>query len=96
MTMGTARTEADGESFDPEISTVAGTGVAGFKGDNEPAVAAQLNRPYGIALDSTGSLYFSDYNNHRVRKISTDGKISTVAGAGAGYRVTAVLLSRPC
>ncbi|WLQ39879.1 RICIN domain-containing protein [Streptomyces laculatispora] len=84
--MSTAQTEAGGESFAPEISTVAGTGVAGFKGDNELAVAAQLNRPYGIALDSTGSLYFSDYNNHRVRKISTDGKISTVAGAGPGYR----------
>ncbi|WP_228991917.1 RICIN domain-containing protein [Streptomyces sp. DH8] len=84
--MSSDQTEAGGESFDPGISTVAGTGVAGFKGDNEPAVAAQLNRPYGIALDSTGSLYFSDYNNHRVRKISTDGKISTVAGAGAGYR----------
>jgi sugar lactone lactonase YvrE len=86
MTMSTAQTEAGGESFDPEISTVAGTGVAGFKGDSELAATAQLNRPYGIAVDSTGSLYFSDYNNHRVRKISTDGKISTVAGAGAGYR----------
>ncbi|WP_322986669.1 RICIN domain-containing protein [Streptomyces sp. S584] len=84
--MSTAQTEAGDESFVPEISTVAGTGVAGFKGDNELAVAAQLNRPYGIAVDSSGSLYFSDYNNHRVRKISTDGKISTVAGAGAGYR----------
>lgn len=84
--MSTTQTEAGGENFDPEISTVAGTGVAGFKGDNELAVTAQLNRPYGIALDSTGSLYFSDYNNHRVRKISTDGKISTIAGAGAGYR----------
>lgn len=86
MTMSNAQTEAGDATFDPEISTVAGTGVAGFKGDDELAVAAQLNRPYGIALDSTGSLYFSDYNNHRVRKISTDGKISTVAGAGAGYR----------
>ncbi|MER5681531.1 RICIN domain-containing protein [[Kitasatospora] papulosa] len=84
--MSTAQTEAGDESFVPEISTVAGTGVAGFRGDNELAVTAQLNRPYGIALDSTGSLYFSDYNNHRVRRISTDGKISTVAGSGAGYR----------
>ncbi|MEU0162336.1 RICIN domain-containing protein [Streptomyces sp. NPDC006261] len=84
--MSTAQTEAGDDSFVPEISTVAGIGVAGFKGDNELAVTAQLNRPYGIALDSTGSLYFSDYNNHRVRKISTDGKISTVVGAGAGYR----------
>ncbi|MFJ8769601.1 NHL domain-containing protein [Streptomyces clavifer] len=84
--MSTAQTEAVGDGFAPEISTVAGTGVAGFKGDNELAVAAQLNRPYGIALDSSGSLYFSDYNNHRVRRISTDGKISTVAGGAPGYR----------
>ncbi|MFE2970402.1 RICIN domain-containing protein [Streptomyces sp. NPDC059340] len=81
--MSTANAAAtDGEHSAPPISTVAGTGVAGFKGDNEPAVAAQLNRPYGIAVDSTGTLYFSDHVNHRVRKITTDGKISTVAGTG--------------
>ncbi|MFJ9655881.1 NHL domain-containing protein [Streptomyces microflavus] len=84
--MSTAQTEAGGESFDPEISTVAGTGVAGFKGDNEPAVAAQLNRPYGIAVDSAGSLYFSDHSNHRIRRVTTDGKINTVAGSAAGFR----------
>ncbi|MFE3375989.1 NHL domain-containing protein [Streptomyces anulatus] len=84
--MSTAQAEAGGESFDPEISTVAGTGVAGFKGDNEPAVAAQLNRPYGIAVDSAGSVYFSDHSNHRIRRITTDGKINTVAGAAAGFR----------
>ena len=77
----------DGEYVEPPISTVAGTGVAGFAGDNGAAVSAQLNRPYGIAVDSTGTLYFSDYSNHRVRKITTDGRISTVAGTGvAGYR----------
>ncbi|MFD0041190.1 NHL repeat-containing protein, partial [Streptomyces anulatus] len=84
--MSTAQAEAGGESFDPEISTVAGTGVAGFKGDNEPAVAAQLNRPYGIAVDSAGSVYFSDHSNHRIRRVTTDGKINTVAGAAAGFR----------
>ncbi|MFY0510159.1 RICIN domain-containing protein [Streptomyces anulatus] len=84
--MSTAQAEAGGESFDPEISTVAGTGVAGFKGDNEPAVAAQLNRPYGIAVDSAGSVYFSDHSNHRIRRVTTDGKINTVAGATAGFR----------
>ncbi|MGA5895272.1 RICIN domain-containing protein [Streptomyces venetus] len=85
--MSTSQTAATGdERSAPPISTVAGTGVAGFKGDNEAAVAAQLNRPYGIAVDSAGTLYFSDYNNHRVRKITTDGKISTVAGTGvAGF-----------
>lgn len=88
MTMSTPQAAATGgEDSAPPISTVAGTGTAGFKGDNEPAVKAELNRPYGIAVDGTGTLYFSDYNNHRIRKITTDGKISTVAGTGAaGYR----------
>ncbi|MFI8812664.1 MULTISPECIES: NHL domain-containing protein [unclassified Streptomyces] len=84
--MSTAQAEAGGEGFDPQVSTIAGTGVAGFKGDNGSAAEAQLDRPYGVAVDSTGTLYISDYNNHRIRKITTDGKISTVAGAGAGYR----------
>ncbi|WP_405642440.1 RICIN domain-containing protein [Streptomyces uncialis] len=85
--MSTPQTAAtDGEPAAPPISTIAGTGVAGFTGDNEPAVAARLNRPYGIAVDSSGTLYFSDFNNHRVRRITTDGKISTVAGTGvAGF-----------
>lgn len=85
--MSTAQAGATGgEQYAPPISTMAGTGAAGFKGDNEPAGAAQLNRPYGIAVDVTGTLYFSDFNNHRVRKITTDGRISTVAGTGvAGF-----------
>ncbi|MFF7991977.1 RICIN domain-containing protein [Kitasatospora xanthocidica] len=74
------------ESPAPVISTVAGTGVAGPKGDNGPAVRAELNRPFGIAVDSTGTLYFADRDNHRVRKVTTDGRISTVAGTGtAGF-----------
>ncbi|MFJ6821880.1 RICIN domain-containing protein [Streptomyces niveus] len=78
--------DAATEQSAPPISTVAGSGVAGFAGDNEPAVSAQLNHPYGIAVDGAGTLYFSDRNNHRVRKITTDGKISTVAGTGvAGH-----------
>ncbi|MFI1577534.1 RICIN domain-containing protein [Embleya sp. NPDC020630] len=76
-----------GEPPAPPIGTIAGTGAAGFTGDNEPAVSARLNRPYGIAVDDTGTLYFSDYNNHAVRKITTDGRISTVAGTGvAGFK----------
>ncbi|WP_445401123.1 RICIN domain-containing protein [Streptomyces sp. LE64] len=71
----------------PPISTVAGTGTAGFAGDGEPAAAAQLNRPYGVVVDGSGTLYLSDHSNHRVRRITTDGRISTVAGTGAaGYR----------
>ncbi|MGW0335302.1 NHL domain-containing protein [Streptomyces sp. NPDC003011] len=85
MSTDHAGATGDGRSA-PWISTVAGTGVAGFKGHNEPAATAQLNGPYGVAVDSAGTVYFSDYSNHRVRKIATDGKISTVAGTGvAGF-----------
>ncbi|MFI9722980.1 RICIN domain-containing protein [Streptomyces sp. NPDC052396] len=85
--MSTAQAAAAGGEYPaPPISTFAGTGVAGFRGDNEPAVSAQLNRPHGIAVDSTGVVYIADLNNHRVRKITTDGKISTFAGTGvAGF-----------
>ncbi|MFE4667234.1 RICIN domain-containing protein [Streptomyces sp. NPDC056716] len=76
-----------GENSAPPINTVAGNGTAGFSGDGGLATAAQLNRPYGIAVDRNGTVYFSDYINHRVRKIATDGRISTVAGNGtAGFR----------
>ncbi|MGW7094898.1 NHL domain-containing protein [Streptomyces sp. NPDC054874] len=82
--MSTPQAEATGgEESSPRISTIAGTGAAGFRGENESAVSAQLNGPYDVAVDSTGALYFSDYSNHRVRKVATDGKISTVAGTGA-------------
>ncbi|SOB85294.1 NHL domain-containing protein [Streptomyces sp. 1331.2] len=74
------------ESPAPVISTVAGTGVAGPKGDNGSAVRAELNGPFGIAVDSTGTLYFVDRDNHRLRKVTTDGRIGTVAGTGtAGF-----------
>src|ERR1041385_2382242 len=66
------------------ISTLAGNGTAGFSGDNGPALAAELNSPSGIAVDATGTVYFTDYNNNRVRKISTGGIISTVAGTKIG------------
>ncbi|MGE7383959.1 RICIN domain-containing protein [Streptomyces sp. NPDC004126] len=83
MSTAPAATSGD-ERSTPPISTVAGTGAAGFKGDDEPAVAAQLNCPYGMAVDgTTGTLYFADHNNHRIRRIATDGTISTVAGTGA-------------
>ncbi|MFD4373352.1 RICIN domain-containing protein [Streptomyces sp. NPDC058486] len=86
--MSTARTAGtDGEDSAPPIGTVAGTKEAGPKGDNEAAVKAQLNRPFGIAVDATGTVYFSDLGNHRIRKITTDGRISAVAGTGvAGNR----------
>ncbi len=68
------------------ISTIAGNGTGGFSGDSGPAATAQLNNPTGVAVDGGGSLYIADYWNHRVRKISPNGVITTVAGTGMpGY-----------
>src|SRR5437762_9457394 len=64
------------------IQTVAGLGFAGFSGDGGPAVQARLNAPYGLATDLAGNLYIADLGNNRVRKVSPDGVISTVAGSG--------------
>jgi uncharacterized protein (TIGR03437 family) len=65
------------------IQTVAGTGVAGFSGDGGAANAAQLSQPYGIAVDFAGNLYIADLGNARVRKLTPDGNIQTVAGGGS-------------
>lgn len=65
------------------ITTIAGTGTAGFSGDGGSATAANLNRPLGLAVDATDSIYFADNANNRVRKIDSSGVISTVAGNGS-------------
>ena len=66
------------------ITTVAGTGTAGYNGDGILASAAQLNAPRGITFDSSGNLYVADGGNERIRKITfASGLISTVAGTGA-------------
>ena len=66
------------------ISTIAGTGAASYSGDNGPATAATINGPHGIAIDSSGNVYFSDTSNHRMRKITVStGIITTYAGTGA-------------
>src|ERR1017187_2970411 len=66
------------------ITTVAGNGTTGFRGDNGPATNAQLD-PRGVAVDSAGNLYVADGNNDRIRKVS-NGVITTVAGNGtAGF-----------
>jgi sugar lactone lactonase YvrE len=64
------------------ITTIAGTGAQGFSGDNALATAAQLNLPTAVAFDATGNLYLADTGNHRIRKISTTGIITTIAGTG--------------
>ncbi|TDJ58211.1 MAG: hypothetical protein E2O42_09025, partial [Nitrospina sp.] len=66
------------------ITTIAGNGIADFRGDGGPALQASLNCPAGLVLDSQGNIYVADRNNHRVRKISRNGIITTVAGNGIG------------
>jgi RHS repeat-associated protein len=64
------------------ITTVAGNGTAGFAGDGGPAAQAILNGPSAVAIGPDGSVYIADANNDRIRRIGTDGVISTVAGNG--------------
>lgn len=68
------------------ISTIAGTGTAGFSGDGGLATLAQIYRPIGIAIDAASNIYFADCGNTRIRKIDASGIISTIAGTGTfGY-----------
>jgi uncharacterized protein (TIGR03437 family) len=62
------------------ISTVAGTGLAAFSGDNGPSTQAALNYPIGLASDGAGNVYIADALNGRVRRIARNGVITTVAG----------------
>ena len=71
---------------DGTITTVAGTGKAGYGGDGGPADAALLWGPIGVAVDSAGNLYIADGGNHRIRRVDRSGIITTVAGNGTrGY-----------
>jgi sugar lactone lactonase YvrE len=84
-----------------QITTVAGTGTSGFSGDGGAAVGAQLDDPYGMALDAGGNLYIADRDNNRIRRVSAAGIITTVAGNGAlgfggdGGAATGARLNRP-
>lgn len=88
---------------DGAIQTIAGTGLFGFSGDGGPATQAQLNSPYGLALDLQGNLYIADLGNRRVRRVGLDGTIATVAGGGPlppgganeGSLATTVALTAP-
>ncbi|MBZ5620847.1 MAG: hypothetical protein LAQ69_19280 [Acidobacteriia bacterium] len=83
------------------LSTVAGNGYNSFSGDGGAAARAQIDTPAGMARDSAGNLYFADSVGNRVRKISRDGTITTVAGFGvAGFAgesgpAVAALLNQP-
>jgi hypothetical protein len=67
---------------DGTITTIAGTGYAGFSGDGEPASATDLYLPHGVAFTSTGALLIADTLNQRIREIAPDGTMTTVAGTG--------------
>jgi hypothetical protein len=82
------------------ITTVAGTGAAGWSGDGGPAAAARLDAPEAVGRTATGDLLVADTGNQRVRRIA-DGIITTVAGCGAagfagdGGPATSARLARP-
>ncbi|WP_433397386.1 hypothetical protein [Streptomyces sp. CA-146814] len=69
---------------DGTITTVAGNGTPGYNGDNRNALDAWLNNPHSVAVDAAGNLYIADTDNHRVRKVTPDGIINTIAGNGHG------------
>src|SRR5262249_54704506 len=64
------------------ITTIAGTGTPGFSGDNGPATQAQIRSARVLAVDSQGYLYIDDQGNNRIRRVSPDGIITTIAGDG--------------
>lgn len=70
-------------SPDSKVSIVAGTGIAGYSGDGHIATRASLLTPFGVAVDSAGNLYVADTGNHRIRRITPEGIIDTIAGTGA-------------
>lgn len=68
------------------ITTIAGNGISGYSGDGDKATNAHLARPFGLAIDPAGILYIADTDNHRIRKVTPAGVITTVAGNGiSGY-----------
>ena len=83
------------------ITTVAGTGTAGYSGDGGAATAAQIHKPFGVITDRSGNLYISDDNNQRIRKVNPSGIITTIAGTGTtgysgdGGAATAARLNSP-
>jgi hypothetical protein len=83
------------------ITTVAGTGQAGFSNDGKAGPTAQLRYPEGLILGEAGSVYIADSGNNRIRKLAADGILTTVAGDGTqgfggdGGPATKAQLSRP-
>src|ERR1035437_8865369 len=83
------------------VTTIAGNGIGGYSGDGGQAILAQINNPSGITYDAAGNIYIGDSGNNRIRKVSTSGIITTVAGNGTlasngnGGLATAASISNP-
>src|SRR5438034_9878522 len=86
---------------DGVLSLIAGTGTSGFSGDGGPAVSARLSYPGNLVVDGGGNLYIADWGNDRIRKVNTEGIISTIAGNGKegfegdGGPATSASLNKP-
>ena len=65
------------------VTTIAGKGTPGFSGDGGDARLAEFLNPHNLAIDRDNNIYISDPNNQRIRKITPDGKINTIAGGGS-------------
>jgi sugar lactone lactonase YvrE len=83
------------------VSILAGNGIFGYSGDGGPASSASLGAPWAVAVDNSGSVYIADTANQRVRQVSPDGAIATIAGTGTpgytgdGLGATCAELSNP-
>src|SRR6266571_27204 len=86
---------------DGVLSLIAGTGTSGFSGDGGLAVSARLSYPGNLVVDGGGNLYIADWGNDRIRKVNTEGIISTIAGNGKegfegdGGPATSASLNKP-
>ena len=85
----------------PTFINFAGNETVGFAGDGGPAAFAQLNHPAGVAVDAAGNVYIADSNNSRIRKVTPDGNITTIAGRGGasfsgdGGSATSAFMNNP-
>lgn len=69
---------------DGKINVVAGNGATGYSGDGGQATSAAINYPMGVTVSASGIIYIADTDNHRIRKVATNGVITTIAGNGTG------------